>query len=253
MLLIAGLIRWRLNWLKAYQAKLASQVGQLRNDTQLHTPKAILIDLIRALPVVLVILAIGLILLTMQLNISDLLWAYSRSWRCSGWCLACAGRFWRKDGVAVRHFNMPSQLTSHWRRQIVRVSLALLPLNFWSVMSELSPLHLMDDVLGQFVIFLNLLLIAVLVLPMCRESWRDKESHSLRLITVTVLSMVPIALMVLTATGYFYTTLRLAGRWIETVYGDAVEPAVPDRSARPERGRPAYCLAPCAGASSASG
>ncbi|VEB62462.1 integral membrane protein AefA [Salmonella enterica subsp. enterica] len=24
--------------------------------------------------------------------------------------------------------------------------------------------------------------------------------------------------MVLTATGYFYTTLRLAGRWIETVY-----------------------------------
>ena len=76
----------------------------------------------------------------------------------------------------------------------------------------------MDDVLGQFVIFLNLLLIAVLVLPMCRESWRDKESHSLRLITVTVLSIVPIALMVLTATGYFYTTLRLAGRWIETVY-----------------------------------
>ncbi|MDX7198610.1 mechanosensitive channel MscK, partial [Escherichia coli] len=78
LLLIAGLIRWRLNWLKAYQAKLASQVGQLRNDTQLHTPKAILIDLIRALPVVLVILAIGLILLTMQLNIRDLLWAYSK-------------------------------------------------------------------------------------------------------------------------------------------------------------------------------
>ncbi|VTM90110.1 Potassium efflux system KefA precursor [Raoultella ornithinolytica] len=41
-----------------------------------------------------------------------------------------------KDGVAVSHFNMPPQLTSHWRRQIVRVSLALLPLNFWSVVSE---------------------------------------------------------------------------------------------------------------------
>ncbi|MDT1879127.1 hypothetical protein FPK46_37190, partial [Acinetobacter baumannii] len=76
----------------------------------------------------------------------------------------------------------------HWRRQIVRVSLALLPLNFWSVISELSPLNLMDDVLGQLVIFFNLLLIAVLVWPMCRESWRDKESHSLRLLTITVLS-----------------------------------------------------------------
>ena len=218
LLLIAGLIRWRLQWLRSYQAKLASQVGQLRNDTQLHTPKAILIDLIRALPVVLLILAAGLILLTMQLNISDLLWAYSKKlalfWLVFGLCW----KVLEKDGVAVSHFNMPPQLTSHWRRQIVRVSLALLPLNLWSVISELSPLHLMDDVLGQFVISINLLLIAVLVWPMCRESWRDKESHSLRLATVTVLSIVPIALMALTATGYFYTTLRLAGRWIETVY-----------------------------------
>ena len=90
---------------------------------------------------------------------------------------------------------------------------------FGRLFAELSPLNLMDDVLGQVVIFLNLLLIAIPVWPMCRESWRDKESHNgLRLVTITVLSIIPIALMVLTATGYFYTTLRLAGRWIETVY-----------------------------------
>ena len=218
LLLIAGLIRWRLGWLRSYQARLATQVGQLRNDSQLHTPKAILIDLIRALPVCLIILAIGLILLTMQLNISELLWAFSKKltvfWLVFGLCW----KVLEKDGVAVNHFNMPEQLTSHWRRQIVRISLALLPLHFWSVVSELSPLHLMDDVLGQTVILLNLLVITGLVWPMFRESWRDKESHSIRLITITVLAIVPIALMVLTATGYFYTTLRLAGRWIETVY-----------------------------------
>ncbi|HED2713287.1 TPA: mechanosensitive channel MscK [Enterobacter asburiae] len=218
LLLIAGLIRWRLGWLKKYQAKLASEVGQLRNDSQLHTPKAILIDLIRALPVCLIILAVGLILLTMQLNVSDLLWAFSKKlalfWLVFGVCW----KVLEKDGVAVRHFNMPAQLTSHWRRQIVRISLALLPLHFWSVVSELSPLHLMDDVLGQLVILLNLLLIAILMWPMCRDSWRDKESHNIRLATVTVLAIIPLALMVLTATGYFYTTLRLSGRWIETVY-----------------------------------
>ena len=218
LLLIAGLIRWRLKWLKAYQQKLAAAVGTLRNDSQLNTPKAILIDLIRALPVCLVILAVGLILLTMQLNISDLLWAFSKKlaifWLVFGLCW----KVLEKDGVAIRHFGMPAQLTSHWRRQIVRISLALLPLHFWSVVAELSPLHLMDDVLGQAMIFLNLLLIAFLVWPMCRESWRDKESHGLRLVTITILSIIPIALMVLTATGYFYTTLRLSGRWIETVY-----------------------------------
>lgn len=218
LLLIAGLIRWRLGWLKNYQARLASEVGQLRSDSQLHTPKAILIDLIRALPVCLLILATGLILLTMQLNISELLWAFSKKlalfWLVFGLCW----KVLEKDGVAITHFNMPAQLTSHWRRQIVRISLALLPLHFWSVVSELSPLHLMDDVVGQVVILLNLLLITVLVWPMCRDSWRDKESHGIRLVTVTVLSLVPIALMVLTTTGYFYTTLRLSGRWIETVY-----------------------------------
>lgn len=39
LLLIAGLIRWRLKWLKAYQQKLAAAVGSLRNDSQLNTPK----------------------------------------------------------------------------------------------------------------------------------------------------------------------------------------------------------------------
>ncbi|MDF7680367.1 mechanosensitive channel MscK [Enterobacteriaceae bacterium ESL0689] len=218
LLLIAALIHWRLPWLRRYQDQLASQVGDLRHDSQLHTLKAILIDLIRALPVVLVILAAGLILLTMQLNISDLLWAYSKKlamfWLIFGLCW----KVLENNGVAIRHFNMPPELTSHWRRQIVRITLALLPLNFWSVLSELSPLSLMEDVLGQLVIFLNLLLIAVLVWPICRESWRDKESHGLRLLIVTVLSIVPVLLMALTAMGYFYTTLRLSGRWIDTVY-----------------------------------
>ncbi|MTH44758.1 mechanosensitive channel MscK [Escherichia alba] len=218
LLLIGGLIHWRLAWLRAYQQKLAAAVGSLRNDSQLNTPKAILIDLIRALPVCLTILAIGLILLTLQLNISDLLWAFSKKlaifWLVFGLCW----KVLEKEGVAIRHFGMPAQLTGHWRRQIVRISLALLPLHFWSVVAGLSPLHLMDDVLGQSMIFLNLLLIAGLMWPMCRDSWRDKESHGLRLLTVTVLSIVPLALMALTATGYFYTTLRLSGRWIETVY-----------------------------------
>ena len=218
LLLIAGLIRWRFSWMKQYLAKLASEVGQLRNDSQLHTPKAILINFIRALPVCLIILACGLILLFMQINISDLLWAFSKKlamfWLVFGMCW----RVLEKDGMAVSHFNMPGNLTSHWRRQIVRVSLALLPLLFWSVVAEMSPLNLMDDVLGQFVVFVNLLIIAALIWPMCRESWHDKESHTMRLVTITVLALVPIMLLVLTVTGYFYTTLRLAGRWIDTVY-----------------------------------
>ncbi len=67
----------------------------------------------------LIILAVGLILLTMQLNISELLWSFSKKlaifWLVFGLCW----KVLEKNGVAVRHFGMPEQQTSHWRRQIV--------------------------------------------------------------------------------------------------------------------------------------
>ena len=64
--------------------------------------------------------------------------------------------------MAIRHFGMPAKQTSHWRRQIVRISTALLPAQLLvGHLLKLSPLNLMDDVLefGR-IIFLNLLLIA---------------------------------------------------------------------------------------------
>lgn len=218
LLVVAGLIRWRFKWIDKKLAKLAADVGQLRNDSQLNTPKAILLNLLKVLPATLVILAIGLVVLFMQTNVSDLLWSFAKELALFWLVFGLTWRVLSAKGMAVTHFNMPEQLTRHYRRQIVRISLALLPLLYWSVLGEHSPLHLMDDVLGQFTIFLNLLLITALVIPMCRDNWRDKESHTMRLITVTVLSIVPVVLLVLTVTGYFYTTLRLANRWIDTVY-----------------------------------
>lgn len=218
LLLIAGLIRWRFKWVDKKLAELAGDVGQLRNDSQLNTPKAILLNLIKILPLTLAILAVGLVALFMQTSVSELLWSFAKELALFWLVFGLTWRVLSPKGMAVTHFNMSEQLTRHYRRQIVRISLALLPLLYWSVVGEHSPLHLMDDVLGQFIIFLNLLLIAALAIPMCRDNWRDKESHTLRLVTVTVLSLVPVALLVLTVTGYFYTTLRLANRWIDTVY-----------------------------------
>ncbi|EJF29754.1 mechanosensitive channel MscK [Enterobacter sp. Ag1] len=218
LMLLAGLLRWRYRWIDRQLAKLASEVGQLRTDTQLNTPKAILLNFLKVLPLTMAILSVGLVLLFMQLNISELLWAFAKELALFWLVFGMAWRILSSRGLAVIWFNMPEHLTRHYRRQIVRISFALLPLLFWSVVGEMSPLNLMDDVLGQFMILLNLLLITALVIPMCRDNWRDKESHPMRLLTITVLSVVPVALLVLTATGYFYTTLRLANRWIDTVY-----------------------------------
>ncbi|QCT20175.1 mechanosensitive channel MscK [Jejubacter calystegiae] len=218
LLLVAGLVRWRFRWLKERLKTLSDDVGQLRKDSQLHTPMAMLINLVRTLPVSLLILGVGVLLLCMRFISSDLMWDIAKELALFWTIFGLSWRVLEKEGVAVRHFMISPMNSRHYRRQMVRVSLALLPLLVWAVIGGHSPLHLMNDVLGQFVIFLNLLLLAGLMLPMWRDAWRDKESHTIRLVVISILLLVPIGLLVLTATGYFYTTLRLAHRWIDTVY-----------------------------------
>lgn len=203
LLLIAGLIRWRFRWIDKKLEKLAADVGQLRSDSQLNAPKAIAFNLLKVLPATLAILALGLVVLFMQTSNSDLLWSFAKELALFWLVFGLTWQVLGTNCMAVTHFNMPEQLTRHYRRQIVRISLALLPLLYWSVVGEHSPLHLMDDVLGQFMIFLNLLLITALVIPMCRDNWRDKESHTMRLVTMTVLSIVPIALWPAGSAGAF--------------------------------------------------
>lgn len=65
---------------------------------------------------------------------------------------------------------------------------------------------------------LTLALLTVLVFPLCRDSWREKGSHAVRLVVVTALAATPLILLGLMFAGYFYTTLRLASRWIDSLY-----------------------------------
>ncbi|MBK4715718.1 MULTISPECIES: mechanosensitive channel MscK [Tenebrionibacter/Tenebrionicola group] len=218
LLMLAGLTCWRFRWLKARLDALSADVGLLHKDSQTHTPKALLIDLVRALPVCLMLLAAGLLLRFMRLNVSELMWSFGKELALFGLIFGVCWRVLEQKGVAEHHFMIPPTRVRHYRRQIVRISIALLPMLCWAVVGAHSPLHLMNDVLGQFMVFVNLLVITGLMWPMCRDAWRDKESHTVRLVTITVLSLVPVGLLILTALGYFYTTLRLAHRWIDTVY-----------------------------------
>lgn len=99
-----------------------------------------------------------------------------------------------------------------------RLGFTLIPLMVWCVIGEKSPLQLNEDVIGQVVILITLALLTVFVFPLCRDAWREKNSHSVRLVLVTLLAIAPLILMILTACGYFYTALRLGTRWIESLY-----------------------------------
>ncbi|ANE77837.1 hypothetical protein BJJ98_06350 [Dickeya solani] len=217
-LIMVGLLLWRRKSIDSYMSKLADDVGQLKRDSQLHTPKAILLLILRTLPGVLVILSLGLWLKRTDSQISSFAWLLSENLALFWMVFATAWFSLKPGSLSERHFNIPASRCAHYRRQTLRLGGALLPLMFWAVVGEKTPLYLVDDAIGQIIIVCNLLLLTILVFPVCRDCWREKERHTVQLIVVTMMAAMPLFLIGLMLNGFFYTTLRLASRWVDSLY-----------------------------------
>ncbi len=218
ILVIILLLLWRRKSINMHLDKLNSEVGQLKHDTQLHTPRALVLTLLNTLPLVLLVLGIGYWFSQCDIPLSDFLWTLSQRLAVFMLVMGFCYRLLKPNGVSERHFGTPAKLCEHYRRSVVRLSLVMLPLIFWSVGGEKAPLGLVDDIIGQVVILVTLAVLAVLVFPICRDGWREKNSHTVRLTIVTAIALAPLFLIGLMLAGYFYTTLRLAGRWIDSLY-----------------------------------
>ena len=217
MLLAIGVLRWRYRLIDGHLQKLANDVGQLKRDGQLHTPKAIALTLLKVLPGAALLLGVGFWMYRADFGISDFIWA-----------LAAAGAV-----MAGVRLQLPHAETGRHRRaafQLRRQPVRALPspdaaagagaaaADLLVGLGRKAPLRLVEDVIGQIVVMLTLALLTVLVFPLCRDSWREKGSHAVRLVVVTALAATPLILLGLMFAGYFYTTLRLASRWIDSLY-----------------------------------
>jgi len=218
MLLVVLILLWRRKSLGKMIDKLTTDVGQLKRDTQLHTPKALLLAFVSVLPWALMTLGVGYWFSQCNIDISDFMWTLAQRLAVFQLVMGFCFRLLAPGGVSERHFGTLPAACAHYRRSIIRLSLAMLPLILWSVRGEKAPLGLVDDIIGQVVILLTLATLTVLLFPILREGWREKNMHSIRLFIVTIISLAPVFLIGLMVTGYFYTTLRLAGRWIDSLY-----------------------------------
>ncbi|MCG8707094.1 mechanosensitive channel MscK [Brenneria sp. 4F2] len=218
MLVASLLIYWRRRTISDYMQRLANDVGQLKRDSQLHTPQAILLTILMVLPGALLVLSLGLWVRYIESSVGEFFWSLSQYLALFWMVFAFAYRMVLPGSIGEKHFNFTASISAHYRRQVVRLGGAMLPLIFWSVLGEKSPLYLADDVIGQIVIVLNLILLGIFVFPLCRDSWREKETHAVRLVVITAIAVMPPVLIGLMINGYFYTTLRLAGRWIDSLY-----------------------------------
>ncbi|MEQ1968573.1 mechanosensitive channel MscK [Xenorhabdus nematophila] len=218
LVLVGLFLRWQTKGINEQLLKITGEVGQFRRDSQLHTPLALILTLIKTLPLAFIVLAIGYWYSKSGDDLDDLIWGFSRQLALFCIIYRCCYQILAKDGIGERHFSLDREDCSLFRKNLVRLSAALLPILFWITLGAKHPLQLSDDVIGQCIVFISLFFVFFFVFPFCRYIWREKNAHMIRTIVVTVLTFTPLVLMVLMVSGYFYTTLRLAERWLYSLY-----------------------------------
>ena len=213
-LLLIGLRRKIKTWL----ANLHSQIGRLKSDTQLHTPKAVLLNALLALPGPLALAGMGAGLLTtvgpLASSVAPALLQLALSWAVVAW----GHRLLVPDGVAERHFTWSPRYTARLRRLLGGLGIALIPVIGIAAMSGHmeTPLALRPVAMGLF--SLGLIAMSWWLAQLILAHIPVFGVRLFRLMLGLAMALVPIVLLGLVAWGYEYTALRLVGRFAITLY-----------------------------------
>ena len=216
LLLIGGLLMWKRPAIIEQQKRITKDLGRFRQDSQWHTPKALLFTLLHRLPGSLFILAGGLLLTYCGLLSPKLTFQITLNLALSYLLFSIYMAVMRPGGIAESHFRIPKaelQATSNSMRYLW---LPLLPLIVLATKAVVEPSTLGHDVIGQAMTLALLGLAAYLVFPISRARIKGEASMQKSLIAIA-LALAPVALIVLAALGY-YTALKLTGRLIESFY-----------------------------------
>lgn len=218
VLLVIILLLWKRGYLKQRLAELDEDLGHFKRDSQLHTPKALLLNLLLGLPVTLFLLLAGFALrldgqgqnayLGMALGQMALAWLVLYS------CF----RLLKPQGVAERHFRWSHELTYHAFTQIRRLGLLLVPLIAVVALAEHQPQNLSQDSLGLCVVLIGFTLMSLLLGRLLLTGPTRRHASPLRRALGLAITLLPLGLIVAIVLGYYYTALKLTDRLIDTLY-----------------------------------
>ena len=217
VVLVTGLSVFRRR-IRAALQRLQDEVGKLRLDSQLHTPRAVLLELVLAArgPMALATIGMGLrlagssggMLLGKSLVYAALSWGY----------FAWAHRLLVVNGVAVRHFHWPEAYVAQLRRWIAALGAVLMPTIFVVRMTQGFDLPLEDQPIALLVLIGCFLSMSFILL---RLVWSHVPHMGVKLVRLTLgitMAIVPLLLVGLIIYGYGYTAIRLSTRFVTSLY-----------------------------------
>src|SRR5690606_10990233 len=209
---------WRRGMINAKLDELSRDVGHFRNDRQLHTPLALLLNLLLALPGALLLTLCGYLLQMdargQNLGLSSALYQLAQAWLVfyTAYRLLSPGR------MAELHFRWSKPQVAFLRDEIRRLGLVILVLVVVVSIAEQQPAMLAEDVLGLVVILACYALMSWRLMRILLKGPASENAPPARLFLGVLFSLLPLALIVVVGTGYYYTALKLTERLIDTLY-----------------------------------
>jgi potassium efflux system protein len=218
LLLLIGLLIWKRTYLQDKLDELNQDIGHYKNDSQLHTPLAILLTVLLALPGTLFLMLCGYALQLdargQNANMSEAFYQMAEAWLVfyTLYRILCA------NGVAELHFRWARQNVAYLQRYVRLLGLVVLMLVAVVSIAEHQPASLADDVIGIAILLVGLALMTWLMGRLLLAGPLRENGSSFTLLVGFAFTTTPAILILAIGFGYYYTTLKLSDRLIDTLY-----------------------------------
>ncbi|MBD9413990.1 mechanosensitive channel MscK [Pseudomonas sp. PDM16] len=217
LLVISGLL-WRRRWLYDKLQALHEDIGHYKRDSQMHTPMAILLNVLLALPVTLFLTLCGVALLIdargQNSTLGSALLEMAQTWLV----FYTLYRILAPGGVAELHFRWPRPQVALLSKQVRRLGLVVMALVAVVTVAEHQPQALADDVIGILVVLTGYTLMTLILGKLLLAEPMREQTSPFRLLVGIGVSLLPLAFIVAVGFGYYYTSLKLTDRLINTLY-----------------------------------
>ena len=121
-------------------------------------------------------------------------------------------------GVAERHFHWRAALAQALYRRMRSLGLVVLALSGLVAITERQPELLATDALGTLTLVAGCAVMAWLLRGLLLDTTDGTHPSPLRALFRVVLVLMPVGLIVVVATGYHYSALKLTGRLIDSLF-----------------------------------
>ncbi|WP_375153271.1 mechanosensitive channel MscK [Halomonas sp. A11-A] len=218
LLLLAVALLWCRRRIKARLALIHEQIGRLRSDTQLHTPQAVLLNALLALPGPLTLAALGTALTAGGEGIAHALGLAVLQLSLAWGVIAWARRLLVRDGVATKHFYWSPDYVARLRRLVGWLGVALVPVLMIATLARDAEIGLAQRPVALGLLVAGLIAMSVTLARLILAHTPFFGVRLFRLVLGLSMAAVPLVLLGLIAAGYEYTALSLVGRFAITLY-----------------------------------